>query len=56
MIFLEMRKGLNPCSNGILKYWLMILPLQRIACLNPCSNGILKYFRNTTGMSKSDVS
>ena len=35
--------GLNPCSNGILKYYATEVCQEDIYCLNPCSNGILKY-------------
>ena len=37
-------KGLNPCSNGILKYVLLKNISYEKCCLNPCSNGILKYW------------
>ena len=36
-------EGLNPCSNGILKYLLNPTSSTTKMRLNPCSNGILKY-------------
>ena len=34
---------LNPCSNGILKYFTDMPAKTAHVGLNPCSNGILKY-------------
>ena len=33
-------KSLNPCSNGIRKYWTVMVKLESFVRLNPCSNGI----------------
>ena len=41
MVAVKMR--LNPCSNGIRKYFSTSVVDALGSCLNPCSNGIRKY-------------
>ncbi len=51
-----MDKSLNPCSNGILKYFMWRSIENGESCLNPCSNGILKYSNKERSYSTNPLS